>query len=97
MTIGLGLPHKAKLSAELYFRKDKPVYPEYLKKIHNWGAPTYKGKYRLIAIYECPDDKLYEAMNALTRRYNFYAQVEGYTFEILPLMSESDVMKIIQG
>ncbi|MFX1495350.1 MAG: hypothetical protein ACFFBZ_13785 [Promethearchaeota archaeon] len=95
MTIGLITPHKVKELGELYMAKDKPGYPDFLKKVNEWGAPTYKGKYRSIAIYEIPDDKLYEAMIALTRRYNFYASRGDFTFEILPLISQEDAMKIV--
>ena len=97
MTIGLNTPHKIKEMAELYSSKNKPSYPNFLKKIHTWGAPPYKGKYRTISIYEFPDEKLYEAMMALSKRYNFYASEGNFTFEIIPLMSEGDAMKIALG
>lgn len=97
ITIGLSSPHKIKELAQLYMTKEKPSYPDFLKKIYNWGAPPYEGKYRSIAVYEFPDDKLYEAMVALTKRYNFYASIGDFTFEILPLMSEGDTMKIALG
>lgn len=97
MTIGLTTPHKIKDMVELYSSKNKPSYPDFLKKIHNWGTPPYQGKYRSIAIYESPNDKLYEAMIALTKRYNFYASEGHFTFEIIPLMSEADAMKVALG
>ncbi len=97
MTIGLYPPTALKKLTEIYFAKDKPAYPDFLKKIHNWGAPSTENKYRTLAVYECPEDKLYQAMLALTKRYNFYAQVEGYTYEVLPLIAEADAMKIAQG
>jgi len=31
------------------------------------------------------------------KRYNYYAQLEGYAFEVIPLIDESDAMKIAQG
>ena len=97
LTIGLSSPHKAKELAQLFIAKEKPSYPDFLKKINGWAAPTYKGKYRTIALYECPDIKLYEAMVALTKRYNFYASLGDYTFEILPLISEADTLPIVLG
>ena len=97
MTIGTYPPTKLTALAELFFSKDKPVYPEFLQKIHNWGAPMFGGNYRTIAVYECPEDKLYQGMLALAKRYHFYAQIEGYTYEILPLTNEADGIKIAQG
>ncbi|MFX0139589.1 MAG: hypothetical protein ACFFDN_38465 [Candidatus Hodarchaeota archaeon] len=97
LTIGLSSPNKAKELAQLYMSKEKPSYPDFLKKINSWAAPNYQGKYRTIALYECPDNKLYEAMVALTKRYNFYTSKGDYTFEILPLMSEADTLPIVLG
>jgi len=97
MTIGLTDQHRMKDLAELYFSKEKPTYPDYLKKVNNWSAGVSEGKYRTIAVYECPEEKLYQAMVSLTKRYNFYASKGGYTFEVTPLMDQADAMKIIQG
>ncbi len=97
MTIGSYAPTILKALVEIYPSKNKPPYPDFLKKIHNWGTPPVDGKYRTIAIYECPEEKLYQALLAISKRYNFYAQVEGYSFEILPLISEADGLKIAQG
>jgi len=97
MATGLYPPHVLKPLLEAFFSKNKPAYPDYLKKVYQWGAPPVEGKYRTIALYECPADKLYEAGLALARRYNFYASVKEYTFEIINLIDESDQMKIAQG
>jgi hypothetical protein len=97
MTIGTFPPHKTNALLEINMSKNKPAYPDFLKRIHNWGTQPVNGRYRRITVYECPEDKLYQGMLALTKRYNFYAQIEGYTFEILPLISEEDSMKIAQA
>ena len=97
MTIGLYPPPKLKELVEKYLKQDKSPYPDFLKKKYSWGTPPVEGKYRTVAIYECPEDKLHDALLALTKRYKFYAQTEGYTFEILPLMSEAEAMKIAIG
>ncbi len=97
MTIGTFPPHKTNALFEIYMSKDKPAYPDFIKKLHNWSTPSVKGKYRRITVYECPEEKLYQGMLALSKRYNFYGQIEGYTFEILPLISEADSIKIAQA
>ena len=96
MTIGTYAPTKFKALLELFVSKDKPAYPDFLKKIHNWGSPMSGGDYRNIAVYECPEEKLYQAILALGKRYHYYAQIEGYTYEILPLINEADGIKIAQ-
>jgi hypothetical protein len=97
MTIGLYPPHKVKELTTVYLRKDKPPYPDFVKKIHNWGAGVQDGKYRVIAVYECPDDKLREALIAIGTRHTLYGTVEGYSYEAIPLVSEAEAMKMIQG
>ena len=97
MTIGSYPPTKFKALYELFVSKDKPAYPDFLKKIHNWGSPMSGGDYRNIAVYECPEEKLYQGILALGKRYHYYAQIEGYTYEILPLINEADGIKIAQG
>lgn len=97
MTIALCPPEIVKDLLPIYFSKDKPAYPNFLKKLYAWGAPNLNGKYRRFSVFECPDDKLYEGIVGITRRYNFYASIEGYTFEVLPLINEEDAMKIALG
>ena len=97
MTIGYYAPHLSKDLVALYTKKEKPAYPDFLKKNNNWWAGTNGGNYRAFAVYECPDEKLREALMALGARYNFYAQVVGYTFEIILLVNEAEAMKMIRG
>ena len=93
MTIGLTEMHRVKDLIHMLTAKDKPEYPDFLKKIHNWGAGISEGKYRGIAIYEFPDGKMYEAMLAIGKRYNYYASKGGYTYEVVALASEADALK----
>lgn len=89
-------PHKLKESSQVYVSKDKPKYPDFLKKIFNWAAgPSPSGDYKTYAVYECPDDKLLEAMKALIARYNYYASVEGYKFFIEPLVDFEEAFKLL--
>jgi len=69
---------------------DKPGYPDFLKKVEHWAAQVTDENYKTYAVYECPDDKIVNSMAALTKRFNFYASVEGYTFK-MELLMEADV------
>lgn len=60
--------------------KDKPAYPDFLKKINNWMVVSPDGMIKTYAVYECPDDKILEGMKAIGKRYTMYAQVEGYKY-----------------
>ncbi len=75
----------------------KPAYPAFVKKVHNWGAQVTDEYYKNYAVYQCPDDKIMEAVAALTKRYNFYAQVEGYRYRMELLVEAEQAMKDMMG
>jgi hypothetical protein len=75
-------PHKLNELVKTYMRTDKPAYPDYLKKVEHWAAQITGEKQKTYAVYEFPDDKIYESMTALTKRFNFYASIEGYIFKM---------------
>ena len=39
------------------------------------------------------NDKLYEGIKALGKRYHFYSQVEGYNFSIEPLLDAEEAIQ----
>ena len=97
LTNGWYPPHKAMELVKIYVGKDKPAYPDFLKKIHHWGVVAETGDYKTIAVYECPDDKLVEALKALFARYDYYTQVVGYKFSIDPLFDAEEAIKAALG
>ena len=86
-------PHKLNDLIKIYMRTDKPVYPEFLKKVEHWAAQITDDKLKTYAVYECPDDKIIEGMAALAKRFNFYATIEGYTFKCELLMDAEAAIK----
>jgi len=89
MIVGKCPHHKLNESVKTYMRTDKPAYPDFVKKVENWIAQITDESLKSYAVYECPDDKIVESMAALTKRYNFYASVEGYTYK-MELLTEAD-------
>jgi len=87
-------PHKTSELLKVYLSPDKPKYPDFIKKIHNWG--TIGPNARTIAIYEVDDDKVYEGLCAIANRYKVYTAVEGYTYEAEVLIDEKDALKIFK-
>ena len=73
-------PNKAKELIKVYMSKDKPAYPDYVKKIHHWSLISSDGSYKTYAVYEFPDDKTKETLMAIGKRYTLYATVEGYKY-----------------
>ena len=86
-------PHKLDELVKTYMRTDKPAYPDFLKKVEHWAAQVTDENHKTYAVYECPDDKIIESMAALTKRFSFYASVEGYTFQCELLANAEDAIK----
>jgi hypothetical protein len=86
-------PHKLNELMKVYTSTDKPAYPDFLKKVEHWVPQITDEKYKTYAVYECPDDKIIESMAALSKRFNFYASVEGYTFKCELLAEAADAIK----
>ena len=86
-------PHKVSELVKVFMSTDKPVYPDYLKKVEHWAAQVTDEKQKTYAVYECPDNKIIESMTALTKRFNFYASVEGYTFKCELLLDAEAAIK----
>ncbi|HME53448.1 MAG TPA: hypothetical protein VKM55_14585 [Candidatus Lokiarchaeia archaeon] len=89
MVTGTYPPHKFKELMEIYGSSNKPPYPATVTKVHNWAVQVTSGLYKIYAVYECPDDQIAESLGAITKHYNFYAQVEGYRFT-LELLSNAE-------
>ena len=94
MTIGWYPPHKAKELIKVYGSKDKPPYPDYLKKTLHLATIKEDGQWKTYALYEFPDDKYLEAMRALVKRYSLYTTVEGYRFVAEFVMDAQEAIKL---
>lgn len=87
-------PNKSKELVNVYMSKDKPAYPDFVKKIHHWTTGSPDGQYKVYAVYECPDDKIMDTMKAIAKRYSVYATVEGYRFYTELLMDAEEAIKL---
>jgi len=77
--------------------KDKPAYPDFIKKVHSWGTLPEDGDYKGYSVYECPNERLYDGIKALLKRYHYYANaVEEYEFNVEILYPEEEVIEILK-
>ncbi len=88
-------PHKINEVIKNYMSSNKPVYPDYLKKVGAWAAQVTDDRHKTYAIYECPDDKIVEGFTALSKRFSFYASVEGVTYTMELLMDADEAIKLM--
>lgn len=86
--------NKVKEMLNVYTSKDKPAYPDFLKKIHHWTTVSSEGLIKSYAVYECPDVKIIDGMKALGKRYTLYATVEGYKYYPEVLFDAAEVIKL---
>lgn len=90
-------PNKYKELMKVYTSKDKPSYPDFLKKTLHLSTVNAEGYWQTYALYEFPDDKTKEAMEALLKRYALYATVDGYKFVIENVMDAEEGIKLLMG
>ena len=95
LVVGTMPPDKIPEATKVYMASNKPKYPNFINKTDNWAAVPSAGSYKVYAVYECPEEKLYEALKAIIKRYNFYAQVEGYNYSVEPLIPEAEAMEML--
>lgn len=88
-------PNKGQDLLKVYTSKDKPAYPDFVKKIHHWTLVSSDGNYKTYAVYEFPDDKIKETMKAIVKRYNLYATVEGYRYFPELLLDAEEAIKMM--
>ena len=79
---------------KVYTAKDKPAYPEYMKRVQHWMVISVEGMIKTYAVYECPNDKILESFQAIGRRYTLYAQVEGYKYYPELLFDAQEMIKM---
>ena len=87
-------PDKGQELLKVYMSKDKPAYPDFVKKIHHWTLVSSDGNYKTYAVYEFPDDKVKETIKAIGKRYTLYATVEGYRYFPELLMDAEEMIKL---
>ena len=85
--------HKGKEMTTVYLSGKQAKYPDFVKKIHQWYVMD--NEIKAYAVYEVPDDKVYETILAIGKRYNAYVAIEGYKYKIEVLIAEKDVLAMI--
>ena len=86
--------HKTEEFLKFYLSGKVPKYPDYVKRIHQWTVADYNVK--IYNIYELPEDKLYEGMKGIAKRFFAYAAFEGYKFKIEPLVEGSEAIELFK-
>lgn len=70
-----------------------PKLPDFVKQLNIFVATG--GEIEFYSIYECDDDKAHEAMIAIVKRYSGYFGVEGFKFDVKPLMTVREALPLV--
>ena len=70
-----------------------PKLPPFVKQINIFVSSG--GEIVAYGLYECDDDKAHEGMIAITKRYTGYFNVEGFKFEVKPVMTVREALPLI--
>ncbi|MFX1344671.1 MAG: hypothetical protein ACFFBC_15185 [Promethearchaeota archaeon] len=87
-------PHILEEFLKFYLSGKAPKYPDYVKRINQWVISGYE--YKTINIYELPEEKLYEGIKGIAKRFSAYAAFKGYKYKIIPLIEGSEALDMMK-
>ena len=87
-------PHILKEVLDVYLSGKAAKYPDFVKRIHQWVVSDYN--FKTYNIYEIPEEKLYQGLKAIGKRYSTYVAVKGYKYKIEPLIAGSEAIDLIK-
>lgn len=87
-------PHILEEFLKFYLSGKAPKYPDYVKRISQWVISGYE--YKTINIYELPEEKLYEGIKGIAKRFSAYAAFKGYKYKIIPLIEGSEALDMMR-
>ena len=87
-------PHKLQEILEVYLSGKAAKYPDFVKRIYQWVVSDYN--FKTYNIYEIPEEKLYQGLKAIGKRFSTYVTVKGYKYKIEPLVEGSEAIELIR-
>jgi hypothetical protein len=91
IVIGNFPPHKGTEVGKLFLKL--PKLPDFVKTKYVFIASEHKvGFY---SIYEVPEDKYFEGIKAISKRYTGYNTVEGYEWKLVPVLESKDALALL--
>ena len=78
---------------QAFLAKKVPEVADFVKRVNLWVAADFDTK--VYAVYEIPNDKMYDGLKSISTRYAGYRMIEGYTFKTEPLLTIQDALPMI--
>jgi len=89
--------HRADEMGQMFVGDKVPKVADFVKRVNIWvsTAGSSDREYKIYALYEAPNDKMYEAMKSIAARYAGYRTVEGFRYQIEPLLTVQEALPMI--
>jgi len=89
--------HKADEIGQMFVGKKVPEVADFIKTINIWVSSVGSSdrEYKIYALYEAPNDKLYEAIKSIAARYAGYRTVEGFKYQMDSLLPVQETLPMI--
>lgn len=85
--------HKAEEMGQAFIGKKVPEVADFVKRINIWVVSDFDVK--IYALYECPNEKMYDALKSISTRYAGYRIIEGFKFKLEPLLTVQEALPMI--
>lgn len=77
---------------DVYLSGKAAKFPDFVKRIHQLIVSDYN--FKTYNIYEIPEEKLYQGMKAIGKRFSTYITVKGYKYKIEPLIEGTEAIQL---
>ena len=84
-------PHKGTEVGQLFLKL--PKLPDFVETKHVFIASDLKLSF--YSVYEVPEDKYFEGIKAISKRYTGYREIEGYEWRLIPVLEIKDALALI--
>ena len=84
-------PHRSTEVGQLFLKL--PKLPDFVETKHVFVTSDLKTSF--YSLYEVSEDKYFEGIKAIVKRYTGYNEIEGYEYRIVPVLEAKDALALL--
>ncbi len=88
-------PDKSIVAAEKFIEVTAMELPPFLKRLNVLGDSRMDKGMKVLSIYEAEDTKIKESIIELTKMYVQFNGIEGFRYEIEPMLTVRDALAVL--
>ena len=88
-------PEKAVQMAKKFIKATEKPLPSYIKRLHVLTGTGGQLGLRVVGIYEVEDAKFKEGLMEISRYFVQFYDVEGFRYDIEPMVSAADAIPLL--